>query len=64
MWPSFQAEQTKECYQFKAMVVVFRNRLKRYLQTNNMSGHFKLWCDTYLHVEIPGAPNESIVQNH
>ena len=34
------------------MVVVFRNRLKRYFQTN-MSGHFKLWCDTYcLHVEI------------
>ena len=26
IWPSFQTEQTKECYQFKAMVVVFRNR--------------------------------------
>ena len=33
-------EQTNECY-FNAMVVVFRNRLKRYLETNK-SGHFKL----------------------
>ena len=41
----------------EATVVVFRNPLKRHLETNmsnnNMSGHFKLWCDTYyLHVEI------------
>ena len=34
------AEQTNECY-FKAMVVAFRNRLKKYLETNK-SGHFKL----------------------
>ena len=34
------AEQTNECY-FNAMLVVFRNRLKRYLETNK-SGHFKL----------------------
>ena len=34
------AEQTNECY-FKAMVVVFRNRLKRYLETNK-SGHFTI----------------------
>ena len=34
------AEQTNECY-FKAMVVVFRNHLKRYLETRK-SGHFKL----------------------
>ena len=34
------AEQANECY-FKAMVVVFRNRLKRNLETNK-SGQFKL----------------------
>ena len=34
------AEQTNEFY-FNAIVVVFRNRLKRYLETNK-SGHFKL----------------------
>ena len=34
------AEQINECY-FNAMVVVFRNQLERYLETNK-SGHFKL----------------------
>ena len=34
------AEQTNEFY-FNAMVVVFRNQLKRYLETNK-SGQFKL----------------------
>ena len=34
------AEQTNECY-FKAMVIVFRNQLERYLETSK-SGHFKL----------------------
>ena len=34
------AEQTNECY-FNAMVVVSRNQLERYLETNK-SGYFKL----------------------